>query len=77
LEGPSKFQECRGGFSVGPERADLPITDDAAAAAPPVKKLRRFILGSIELQSPSIEWKERRPDPFSPVNADYHPEFFL
>jgi hypothetical protein len=49
----------------------IPITDDAAAAAPPVKKLRRFILGidrdPIVL---SIQRKQLRPHPFSPVNAD-------
>jgi hypothetical protein len=70
-DGPNKSQDSRAGLSVDSERANLPITDDAAAAAPPVKKLRRFILGigrdPIVL---SIQRKQLRPHPFSPVNAD-------
>jgi hypothetical protein len=58
-------------MSVDSERANLPVTDDAAAAAPPVKKLRRFILrvdrDSIVL---SIQRKQLCPHPFSAVNAD-------
>src|SRR5215469_3774567 len=50
LAGPSKFQDRRVGLSGDSERANRPIVDDAAVAAPPVRKLRRFISRPIKLQ---------------------------